>query len=141
MSDSPTDRPMDARFDALLTRLLMVCEDLRYAVREGRLDDFREDCIIEYEPGIAEKAGIPTVAFVLPAPEMATLTQTISAIPLPKPSVPPPATAWEMADLLQRILTDCRGVRGIDSPAAPRPSLLYEADLLLKRVARNDLAP
>lgn len=130
---------MDARTAALLHRLLMVTEDLRYAVREGRLDDFREDCIIENEPSIAEKAGIPTIAFVLPAPEMATLTQTGASPPLSKPPVPPPATAWELADLLQRILTDCRGVRGIDSPASPRSSLLHEAQALLKRVARDDL--
>lgn len=138
MNDNTTDPPMDARFAALLTRLLMVCEDLRYAVREGHLDDFREDCIIENEPSIAEKAGIPTVAFVLPAPEMAAVTGTGTSIPLPKPSVLPPATAWELADLLQRILTDCKGVRGIDSPAAPRPSLLHEAASLLSRVARDD---
>jgi hypothetical protein len=90
------------------------------------------------EPSIAEKVGIPTVAFVLPAPEMAILHQTGATIPLPKPAVPPPATAWELADLLQRILTDCKGVRGIDSPAAPRPSLLHEAQALLSRVARDD---
>jgi hypothetical protein len=135
-NDTP---PMDARPAALLTRLLLVCEDLRYAVREERLAEFCDDCIIENEPGTAEKAGIPPVAFVLPAPEMAVLHQTGASPPLPKPAVPPPATAWEIADLLQRILTDCKGVRGIESPAAPRPSLLQEAQALLSRVARDDL--
>jgi hypothetical protein len=129
-TDSYDTPPMDARTAVLLTRLLMVCEDLRYAVREERLAEFCDDCIVENEPGIAEKAGIPTVAFVLPAPEMAILHQNGATIPLP----------WELADLLQRIVSDCKGVRGIDSPAAPRPSLLHEADALLQRVARDDLS-
>ena len=137
-TDSHDTPPMDARTTALLTRLLMVCEDLRYAVREERLAEFCDDCIVENEPSIAEKAGIPTVALVLPAPEMAILHQTGATIPLPKPAVPPPATAWELADLLQRILTDCKGVRGIESPAAPRPSFLHEAQALLSRVTRDD---
>lgn len=134
---------MDARAAALMTRLLLVCEDLRYAVREERLPEFCDDCIVENEPGIAEQAGIPTVAFILPAPEMAVLHQngsaTISTLSHRQPPVLSPVTAWELADLLQRILTDCKGVRGIDSPAAPRPSLLHEAQALLSRVARDEL--
>lgn len=133
--DTSSDEPgMDAQTAALLHRLLIVAEDLRYAVREGRLDDFREDCIVQNEPDIAEQASIPTVALVLPAYEMAMTTEA----PLTAPPVPAPATAWELADLLQRLLTDCRGVRGIDSPAAPRPNLLYEVEALLKRVARDE---
>ena len=139
MTDLPEERQMDARSASLLHRLLMVTEDLRYAWREDRLEEFCEDCIVENESSIAEKAGIPRVALVLPAPEMATLTHTGSSPPLSKPPVPPPATAWELAELLQRIVTDCKGVRGTGSPAAPRPSLLHEAEILLKRVARDDL--
>jgi hypothetical protein len=41
-TDSHDMPPMDARTAALLTRLLMVCEDLRYAVREERLAEFCE---------------------------------------------------------------------------------------------------
>ena len=137
-ANAPDEHRMDARTAALLRLLLIAAEDLRYAHREGTLGDFRQDFLVENSPAIAEQAGIPRVALVLPAPEFAELRQTDDSPRLQQAPVLAPATAWELAEMLRRIVADCKGVRGLHSPAAPRPVLLNEAVALLGRVATAD---
>jgi hypothetical protein len=47
--------------------------------------------------------------------------------------VPLPPRAEEALGLLKAILETCKGVRGIDSPAAPEPAQLKAVEALLRR--------
>jgi hypothetical protein len=51
--------------------------------------------------------------------------------------VPLPIASQEAIDLLQQILKDCEGARGITSPCAPKPDLLQQIQELLKRAPDN----
>lgn len=46
-----------------------------------------------------------------------------------------PPRAEEALGLLKAILETCKGVRGIDSPAAPEPEQLHAVEALLKRAS------
>ena len=46
---------------------------------------------------------------------------------------PKPLRIEEAVSMLRRVVEECRGVRGIDSPCAPNPELLQDIVELLKR--------
>ncbi len=51
--------------------------------------------------------------------------------------VPLPIRSEEACFLLRRVVEECRGARGIDSPCAPNPELLHDILDLLKRAPHS----
>jgi hypothetical protein len=115
---------MDARIATVLSRLLSVADDLRYAVREERFDSFLAEYVREDTDG---------AFLVIPVHELVRYRYRSAP-----PAVPAPVTAGELSEMLRRIVSDCRGVRGLHSPAAPQPRLLMEAAALLQRIPKEE---
>jgi hypothetical protein len=117
---------------ALLTptidaRLLKVCERLRglaTAIEDryqfGMVHLFAEEFVIQQHKGWTIEVRVTELEDYM----RESLDGSLS---------PLPPTRSEVKSLLTRLLKNCQGVRGIQSPAAPNPALLEEIEQLLKR--------
>ena len=108
-------------------RLAAVCQRLRGLAAEieekwhfGVVHLFTEEHVIQAHRGWRIEVPVPELDDYIGQPEDGEL-------------VPLPPSAEEACELLEQILTTCRGVRGIDSPAVPKPEQLRAVEALLKR--------
>jgi hypothetical protein len=108
-------------------RLLKVCERLRglaTAIEDryqfGMVHLFTEEFVIQQHKGWTIEVRV-------------TELEDYMRESLDGPLSPLPPTRSEVKSLLTRLLKNCQGVRGIQSPAAPNPALLEEVEQLLKR--------
>jgi hypothetical protein len=108
-------------------RLLAVCQRLRALATDieekwcfGNVHLFTEAHVIQAHRGWRLEVLVPELDDYIGEPENGKLV-----------SLPP--SAAEALDLLERIVTTCRGVRGLESPAVPKVTDLQEAEALLKR--------
>jgi hypothetical protein len=108
-------------------RLLKVCERLRglaTAIEDryqfGTVHLFTEEFVIQKHRGWTIEVRVSELEEYQFEPLAGTLS-------------PLPPTRSEVTSLLTRLLKNCQGVRGIQSPAAPNPALLEEVEQLLKR--------
>ena len=108
-------------------RLLVVCQRLRAMAtdieekwRFGVVHLFTEVNVIQAHRGWRLEVPVPELDDYIGEPEDGEL-------------VPLPPSAEEALELLKQILMTCRGVRGIDSPAVPKPEQLRAVEALLKR--------
>jgi hypothetical protein len=108
-------------------RLLKVCERLRglaTAIEDryqfGMVHLFTEEFVIQQHKGWTIEVRVTELEDYMREPLDGALS-------------PLPPTRSEVKSLLTRLLKNCQGVRGIQSPAAPNPDLLEEIEQLLKR--------
>jgi hypothetical protein len=108
-------------------RLLKVCERLRglaTAIEDryqfGMVHLFTEEFVIQQHKGWTIEVRVTELEDYM----RESLDGALS---------PLPPTRSEVKSLLARLLKNCQGVRGIQSPAAPNPDLLEEIEQLLKR--------
>jgi hypothetical protein len=108
-------------------RLLKVCERLRglaTAIEDryqfGAVYLFTDEFVIQQHKGWTIEVRV-------------TELEDYQEASLDGQLVPLPPTRSEVKSLLTRLLKNCQGVRGIQSPAAPNPALLEEVEQLLKR--------
>ena len=111
---------IDKRLAAVCQRFRALAEDIEEKWRFGVVHIFTEEHVIQAHRGWRIEVLVPELDDYIGEPEDGEL------VPLP------PDTA-ESLELLEQILATCRGVRGIDSPAVPKPEQLRAVEALLKR--------
>ena len=118
---------MSAIVPTIDKRLAAVCQRLRGLAAEieekwhfGVVHLFTEQHVIQAHRCWRIEVPVPELDDYIGEPEDGEL-------------VPLPPSAEEALELLEQILTTCRGVRGIESPAVPKPEQLHAVEALLKR--------
>lgn len=111
---------IDKRLATVCQRLRGLASEIEEKWRFGVVHLFTETHVIQAHRGWRIEVPVPELDDYIGEPENGEL-------------VPPPPSADEALELLEQILTTCRGVRGIDSPAAPKPEQLRAIEALLKR--------
>jgi hypothetical protein len=111
---------IDKRLAAVCQRLRGLAAEIEEKWRFGVVHLMVEEHVIQAHRGWRIEIPVPELDDYIGQPEDGEL-------------VPLPPSSQEALDLLEQILTTCRGVRGIDSPATPKPEQLRAADALLKR--------
>ena len=121
---------MSAILPTIDKRLAAVCQRLRGLAAEieakweyGVVHLFVEEHVIQAHRGWRLEILVPELDDYIGQPEEGEL---VSLSP----------RAEEALELLEQILTTCRGVRGVESPAVPKPEQLKAAEALLKRLAQ-----
>lgn len=118
---------MSAVLPTIDKRLAAVCQRLRGLAAEieekwhfGVVYLFTDEHVIQAHRGWRIEVPVPELDDYIGQPKDGEL-------------VPLPPSAEEVIELLEQILTTCRGVRGINSPAVPKPEQLRAVEALLKR--------
>ena len=111
---------IDKRLATVCQRLRGLAEDIEEKWHFGVVHLFTETHVIQAHRCWRIEVPVPELDDYIGQPEDGEL------VPLP------PSTEEALA-LLEQILTTCRGVRGIDSPAVPKPEQLRAVEALLKR--------
>ena len=111
---------IDKRLATVCQRFRALAEDIEEKWRFGVVHYFTEAHVVQAHRGWRIEVLVPELDDYIGEPEDGEL-------------VPLPPSAEEALELLKQILTTCRGVRGIDSPAVPKPEQLRAAEALLKR--------
>ncbi|WP_395140097.1 hypothetical protein [Armatimonas sp.] len=118
---------MSAILPTIDKRLAAVCQRLRGLAAEveekwhfGVVHLMVEEHVIQAHRGWRIEIPVPELDDYIGQPEDGELV-----------ALPP--SAEECLELLEQILTTCRGVRGIESPAVPKPEQLRAVGALLKR--------
>ena len=111
---------IDKRLAAVCQRFRALAEDIEEKWRFGVVHIFTEEHVIQAHRGWRIEVLVPELDDYIGEPEDGDL-------------VPLPLSAEEALELLEQILTTCRGVRGIESPAVPKPEQLRTVEALLKR--------
>ena len=111
---------IDKRLLAVCQRLRALAEDIEEKWRFGVVHLMVEQHVIQAHRGWRIEVLVPELDDYIGEPEDGELVLL------------PPSTE-EALELLEQILTTCRGVRGIDSPAVPKPEQLRAVEALLKR--------
>ncbi|WP_394796290.1 hypothetical protein [Armatimonas sp.] len=111
---------IDKRLAAVCQRLRGLAEDIEEKWRFGVVHLMVEEHVIQAHRGWRIEVLVPELDDYIGEPEDGEL-------------VPLPPSVEETLELLEQILTTCRGVRGIDSPAVPKPEQLRAVEVLLKR--------
>lgn len=114
---SPT---IDKRLAAVCQRLRGLAAEIEEKWQFGVVHLFTETNVIQAHRSWRLEVLVPELDDYIGQPEDGEL-------------VPLPPSAEETLELLEQILTTCRGVRGIDSPAVPKPEQLRAVEALLKR--------
>ena len=114
---SPT---IDKRLAAVCQRLRGLAADIEEKWRFGVVHLLVKEHVIQAHRGWRIEVPVPELDDYIGQPEDGEL-------------VPLPPRVGEACELLEQILTTCRGVRGIDSPAVPKPEQLHAVEALLKR--------
>ncbi|WP_395140287.1 hypothetical protein [Armatimonas sp.] len=114
---SPT---IDKRLAAVCQRLRGLAAEIEEKWRFGVVHLLVEDQVIQAHRGWRIEVPVTELDDYIGEPEDGEV-------------VPLPPSAEEAIELLEQILTTCRGVRGIDSPAVPKPEQLRALEALLKR--------
>ncbi|WP_309715535.1 hypothetical protein [Armatimonas sp.] len=111
---------IDKRLAAVCQRLRGLAVEIEEKWRFGVVHLLVEEHVIQAHRGWRIEVPVPELDDYIGQPEDGEL-------------VPLPPSAAECIQLLEQILTTCRGVRGIDSPAVPKPEQLRAVEALLKR--------
>ena len=111
---------IDKRLAAVCQRFRALAEDIEEKWRFGVVHLMVEEHVIQAHRGWRIEVLVPELDDYIGEPEDGEL-------------VPLPPSVEEALELLKQILTTCRGVRGIDSPAVPKPEQLHAVEALLKR--------
>ena len=111
---------IDKRLATVCQRFRALAEDIEEKWRFGVVHYFTEAHVVQAHRGWRIEVLVPELDDYIGEPEDGEL-------------VPLPPSAEEALELLKQILTTCRGVRGIDSPAVPKPEQLRAVEALLKR--------
>ena len=111
---------MDKRILTLYLRLLALAGELRIRASLGCVHLFTEEYIVQAHASWRLELKVPELDDYHRQPEGADY-------------LPIPPSAEEALELLERIVTTCRGVRGLESPAVPNVTDLLEAEQLLQR--------
>ena len=111
---------IDKRLAAVCQRFRALAEDIEEKWRFGVVHLMVEEHVIQAHRGWRIEVLVPELDDYIGEPEDGEL-------------VPLPPSVEEALELLEQILTTCRGVRGIESPAVPKPEQLRAVEALLKR--------
>ena len=111
---------IDKRLAAVCQRLRGLASDIEEKWRSDVVHLMVEEHVIQAHRGWRIEVPVPELDDYIGQPEDGDL-------------VPLPPSTEEALKLLEQILTTCRGVRGIDSPAVPKPEQLRAVEALLKR--------
>ncbi len=118
---------MSAILPTIDKRLAAVCQRLRGLAAEieekwhfGVVHLLVEEHVIQAHRGWRIEVPVPELDDYIGEPEDGELVQL-------------PPSVEEALEVLEQILTTCRGVRGIESPAVPKPEQLRAVEALLKR--------
>ncbi|WP_394793845.1 hypothetical protein [Armatimonas sp.] len=111
---------MDKRILMLYLRLLALAGELRNRASFGCVHLFTEEYIVQAHASWRLELKVPELDDYHRQPEGADY-------------LPIPPSAEEALELLERIVTTCSGVRGLESPAVPNVADLLEAEQLLQR--------
>ena len=111
---------IDKRLATVCQRFRALAEDIEEKWRFGVVHLFSEEHVIQAHRGWRIEVLVPELDDYIGEPEDGE-------------HVPLPPSAEECLELLEQILTTCRGVRGIESPAVPKPEQLHSVEALLKR--------
>jgi hypothetical protein len=111
---------IDKRLSLTCQRIRALADQVEERWRYGMVHLFTEEHVIQSHRHWKVEVPVPELEDYQHAPEGG------EEVPLP-PSIP------ELCDMLRRVIEGCKGVRGIESPAAPTPELLYEVVELLRR--------
>ena len=114
---SPT---IDKRLAAVCQRLRGLAAEIEEKWHFGVVHLLVEEHVIQAHRGWRIEVPVPELDDYIGQPEDGEL-------------MPLPPRVGEACELLEQILTTCRGVRGIDSPAVPKPEQLHAVEALLKR--------
>ena len=111
---------IDKRLAAVCQRFRALAEDIEEKWRFGVVHLMVEEHVIQAHRGWRIEVLVPELDDYIGEPEDGEL-------------VPLPPSTEEALELLEQILVTCRGVRGIESPAVPKPEQLRAVEALLKR--------
>ena len=111
---------IDKRLACVCQRLRELATDIEEKWRFGVVHLMVDEHVIQAHRGWRIEVPVPELDDYIGEPEDGEL-------------VPLPPSAEEALELLEQILTTCRGVRGIESPAVPKPEQLRAVEALLKR--------
>ena len=111
---------IDKRLATVCQRLRGLADDIEEKWHFGVVHHFTETHVIQAHRGWRIEVLVPELDDYIGEPEDEEL-------------VPLPPSAEEALELLEQILMTCRGVRGIESPAVPKPEQLRAVEALLKR--------
>ena len=111
---------IDKRLATVCQRLRGLATEIEEKWRSGVVHLFTEEHVIQAHRSWRIEVPVPELDDYIGEPEDGEL-------------VPLPPSAEECLELLEQILTTCRGVRGVDSPAVPKPEQLRAIEALLKR--------
>ena len=114
---SPT---IDKRLAAICQRIRGLAAEIEEKWHFGVVHLMVEEHVIQAHRGWRIEIPVPELDDYIGQPEDGELV-----------ALPP--SAEECLELLEQILTTCRGVRGIESPAVPKPEQLHAVEALLKR--------
>ena len=116
----PAVPTMDKRLAHTFLRIVCLAWELKNRAQFGTVQLFVDEYVVQAHNGWRIELPVKELADYFQCPEKAEYA-------------PAPASVDEALDLLKEILTTCRGVRGIDSPAVPKPEQLRAAEVLLLR--------
>jgi hypothetical protein len=136
-SDSPTSvsalpigalpPEMDKRALDVYLRLLTVAHELRVREASGEIPLWRDEHVIQTASGWCVQVPVDELWLFSEPPNPA-----VTRFPVP---VPFPHS--EATQMLERVLEECKGTRGIALPCAPNPELLQDIEQLLQRVQQT----
>ena len=116
----PVVPTMDKRLAHTFLRIVCLAWELKNRAQFGTVQLFADEYVVQAHNGWRIELPVKELADYFACPEKAEYA-------------PAPASVDEALDLLKEILTTCQGVRGIDSPAVPKPEQLRAAEALLLR--------
>lgn len=131
----PAVPTMDKRLAHTFLRIVCLAWELKNRAQFGTVQLFVDEYVVQAHNGWRIELPVKELADYFQCPDKAEYA-------------PAPASVDEALDLLKEILTTCRrgaygdcaaqvalreGVRGIDSPAVPKPEQLRAAEALLLR--------
>ena len=112
---------MEKRLSHTFLRIVCLAWELKNRAYSGTVQLFVDEYVVQAHSGWRIELPVKELQDYIQRPEKATY-------------LPAPASVDEALDLLGELLATCKGVRGIDSPAAPKPEQLRAVeDLLLRR--------
>ena len=120
---------IDKRLAAVCQRLRGLANEIEEKWRFGVVHLFTEVHVIRARSVSSSEASHRGWRIEVPVPEL----DDYIGEPEDGELVPLSPRAEEALELLEQILATCRGVRGIDSPAVPKPEQLRSVEALLKR--------
>ncbi len=120
MSRKPRLPTIDKRLFLTCQRLRALADQIEERWRYGMVHLFTEEHVIQSHRHWKVEVPVPELEDYQHSPEDG------EEVPLP-PSVP------ELCAMLRKVIEECKGARGIESPAAPDSRLLHEIVELLRR--------